>query len=128
MRRAGSLRPLGALLLVVALTAGCRDAKKNNGGSAAGSDPAAAPAAGDALSAEVLAGLEKYRSLGCACPDLACGDRVQRDLGQWMLSNASRFKDVQGSPAEKAAAKKASAELQKCYQTLQRAAAAPPAP
>jgi len=117
------------LIVTVALAAaGCgksKDSKPAGSGSAAATATDPAPAKGDELSAEVLAGVQKYRDLGCACPDVECANRVMKDMGQWMLANASRFKDVKGSPEEQAAAKQAEADRMACMRKLQEAAPAP---
>ena len=107
---------LAIALASISTVGGCKkkEAAPAPGSASASAAPAVVPK--DAMVAEVHDGLRKFRNAMCECKDVTCADRVQLELGAWIMQHKDRFADVdkRSSPEEIAAAKQISAEHIEC--------------
>lgn len=122
MLEAMAPRPLLALLVFAAATlGGCKTDKAPDAGAASATGAASASLGPmDPLTAEVHEGLVGFRDRACKCVDFECANKVVNEMGGWILNNRERFKDVdqKSTPAQIAAAKAITAELNTCARAV----------
>jgi hypothetical protein len=74
----------------------------------------------DPLVKDTLAKLTEYRDRACACEDFACADKVQKEMGRWMLDNAQTLSelDKKATPKQNAAGQQLGTEINECAKKL----------
>lgn len=109
------------MLLVAAAAGGCKKDKAADAGAASATAAASASLGPmDPLTAEVHEGLIGFRDRACKCVDYACANKAVNELGGWIMKNRDRFLEVdkKSTPAQIAAAKAITAELNTCARAL----------
>ncbi len=106
------MRRVALSLAALSLAAGCqKSSSRGRDGGATGDAAAADPAA-------VIAKLEGYRDAACACASPACVQDVENDMRNWLLAVGPAMQDLKGTPAQTAAAQKASAAMDACVDRI----------
>lgn len=110
-----------AFVAVVALAA-CSSKKSADPGSGSGSSEA--PAAGTGASSKpldaagILAKLESFRDVACACTDVTCVQNNERDMRNWLLREGPGTMKLKPSAADMAAAEKVTTAMTACVDKI----------
>ncbi len=84
---------------------------------------------GGSAADDLLGKMKGIKNKTCACKDMACVEKVEKEGMEWMMKNADKFKNVKPSKSQDAEADKLDDEMDACKAKLKPPEpAAPPAP
>ena len=79
-------------------------------------------AAGGGGEGDILLGkMREFKNQTCACKDMACLEKVERQAMEWMMKNADKFKDVKPTKAQDEEADKLDDEMDGCKKRISEA-------
>ncbi|KAB2889677.1 MAG: hypothetical protein F9K40_19675 [Kofleriaceae bacterium] len=68
---------------------------------------------------EMLGKLRSHKDKICACKDKACVENAEKEMMEWLMKNAEKYKDVKPTKAQDEAADKIQDEMEKCKDKLE---------
>lgn len=68
---------------------------------------------------EMIGKMRGMKDKICACKDKACVENAEKEMMEWLMKNADKFKDVKPTDSQKKAAEKIEEDMEKCKEKLE---------
>ena len=108
-------------LIAVLVLAAC-SSKKSAGAGSGSSEPPPVAGSGSGSApldaAAILAKLESFRDVACACTDITCVQTNERDMRNWLLREGPATMNLKTTPEQMAAAEKVTAAMSVCVERI----------
>lgn len=114
------------LALVAVLVLAACSSKKSAGAGSGSSEPPPVAGSGSGSgsgsapldAAAILAKLESFRDVACACTDITCVQTNEREMRNWLLREGPATMNLKTTPEQMAAAEKVTAAMSVCVERI----------
>lgn len=112
------------LALVAVLVLAACSSKKSAGAGSGSSEPPPVAGSGSGSgsapldAAAILAKLESFRDIACACTDITCVQTNEREMRNWLLREGPATMNLKTTPEQMAAAEKVTAAMSVCVERI----------